>query len=71
MFTVLLAIIAVLVVGGTLFYFFYDHIDFIIGLWDWVQSAVSIISSAVPVWVLPWVVVGLGLAIAGIIIKLL
>jgi hypothetical protein len=70
-FTAILIIAAVVIVLGTAAWFFYEHLDFVIGAWEWVKSAVDLLQDAVPGWVAPFLVVALVLSAIGIILKLL
>lgn len=71
MLTAVLTIAAVIIVLGTAVWFFNEHLDFVLGAWEWVKTAVSILQESVPSWVAPFLVVALVLSAIGIILKLL
>lgn len=71
MFYVLLAIAAVLIFFNGIPKWIYDNLSVLDSWFDYVRDFFDVITSIVPVWILPFVAIALALGILGLIVKLL
>lgn len=71
MFAAILALVASIVVIAGVAYVFISGADSINQVLDFCRAVFDMITSVIPSWLLPFAVVALGLAIVGIIIKVI
>lgn len=71
MFAAILAIVASLVVIAGIAYFFISGTASITEVLDFCRGVYDLITSLVPTWLLPFAAIALGLAIVGIVIKVI